>query len=144
MWRAAEVGGVDDQWHQEDRDRGVSIARGGSAWVAEVSLEMRGLPMLKNARKKTGYNWFEGETVEEGNAENTDDDEGNDYNEMEDLVDDVLGNDNNEDDDDYNTVAEDDINSKDGSSGKVDSNSNEESVQGRGRGDSDNNGVILI
>jgi hypothetical protein len=49
-----------------------------SAWVAEVSLEMRSLPMLKNTWKKTGYNWFEGEVVEEGNADDTDDDDGDD------------------------------------------------------------------
>ena len=97
-----------------------------SAWVAETSLEMRDLPMLKNAWKKSGYNWFEGEVVEEGNADDTDDNNGNDYNDMEDIVDDVLGNDKDEDDDNYDAVADNDMNSEDGNGGKLDSNNKEE------------------
>jgi hypothetical protein len=89
-----------------------------SAWVAKVLLEMRDLPMLKNAWKKTGYNWFEGEVVE-GNADNPDVGNDNDYDRMENLIDDVLGNGN--DDDDYNNVSDNNINSKDDGSGGEDS-----------------------
>ena len=64
--------------------------------------------------------------MEEGNADDTDDDEGNDYDEMDHLVDNVLGNDDDEDDDDYDTVTDDNINSKDNGSGKVNSNNEEE------------------
>ena len=93
-----------------------------SAWVAEVLLEMHYLPMLKKSRKKTGYNWFDGEVVEESNGEDTNDDDSNDYDEMENLVNNVLGN----DEDDYGAVADEDINSEDDGSGKVDINNEEE------------------
>ena len=76
--------------------------------------------------KKTGYNWFEGEIVEEGNADKADDNNGDDYDEMEDLVDKVLCDDDDEDDDDYDAVADDDINSEDCGSGTVDSDNDEE------------------
>ena len=50
-------------------------------------------------------------------------DDGNDYDETEDLVNNVLGNDDN--DDECNAVTDDDINSKDGGSGREDSNDKE-------------------
>ena len=49
--------------------------------------------------------------MQEGNAVDTDADNGDDFNEMENLFDGVLGNDNDEDDDDYNAIADNDINS---------------------------------
>ncbi len=97
-----------------------------SAWVAEVSLEMRSLPMLKNACKKPGYNWFEGEKVEEGNVDDTDDDNGDDFDKMEHLVNNVLGGNKDEDKDDNDAVADDDINSEDDVSDEVDSDNEEE------------------
>ena len=63
--------------------------------------------------KKTGYNWFEGEVVEEGNADDTDDNNDDDYDEMENLVGNVLGDNDNEEDEDYDTVADNNINSED-------------------------------
>ena len=75
-----------------------------SRWRCATSLCLKRM-------KKTGYNWFEGEVVQEGNAVDTDADNGDDFNEMENLFDGVLGNDNDEDDDDYNAIADNDINS---------------------------------
>ncbi len=69
---------------------------------------------------------FEGEVVEEGNADATDDNNGDDFDKMEHLVDDVLGDDKDEDEDDYDAVADDNINSEDDGSDKVDSNNKEE------------------
>ena len=56
--------------------------------------------------------------MEEGNADKADDNNGDDYDEMEDLVDKVLCDDDDEDDDDYDAVVEDDINSEDVGSGR--------------------------
>ena len=64
--------------------------------------------------------------MEEGNADDTDDDYGNDFDEMEHLVNDVLGKDDDNDNDDYDALADDDINSEDDGSGKVDSDNEEE------------------
>ncbi len=64
--------------------------------------------------------------MQEGNAVDTDADNGDDFNEMENLFNGVLGNDNDEDDDDYNAIADNDINSKDDGSGEVDINNKEE------------------
>ena len=70
--------------------------------------------------------------MEEGNADDTDDNKNDDYDEIENLVDDVLGNDEDDNDDndddnyDYDAVADDDINSKDDGSGEQDSNDGEE------------------
>ncbi len=70
------------------------------AWVAEVLLEMYGLPMLQNAREK-GCNWFKGEVVED-TADNTSDDNNN-YDKMKDLNANVLGdNDNNNNNNGHN------------------------------------------
>ena len=64
--------------------------------------------------------------MEEGNVDNTDDDDGDDYDKMENLGDNVLGNGNDKDDGNYDAVADNAINRKENPSGKVDSDNKEE------------------
>ena len=64
--------------------------------------------------------------MEEGVADDMDDNGDDDYDKMENLVNDVLGDNNDKGNDDYDAVAYNDINSKDGGSGEVDSNNEEE------------------
>ena len=83
-------------------------------------------PYALKRMEKTGYSWFEGEVVEEGNADDTDDNDGGDYEDMEDIIDNVLGIDDDEADDGYDAVADNDINSKNSDGGNVDSDNEEE------------------
>ena len=64
-----------------------------SSWVAQVVWGMDGKPLMRNAWRKTGYNWFpeEGNPAGGGGVEDVSDHDDDDDNDVEDLLEDVLG-----------------------------------------------------
>ena len=72
-----------------------------SSWVAQVVWGMDGKPLMRNAWRKTGYDWFpeEGDLAGGGGDEVVTDDDNDD---VEDILEDILGgwdDESNEDDD---------------------------------------------
>ena len=72
-----------------------------SSWVAQVVWGMEGKPLMRNAWRKTGYDWFpeEGDLAGGGGDEVVTDDDNDD---VEDILEDILGgwdDESNEDDD---------------------------------------------
>ena len=64
-----------------------------SSWVAQVVWGMDGKPLMRNAWRKTGYDWFpeEGNPAGGGGVEDVSDHDDDDDNDVEDLLEDVLG-----------------------------------------------------
>ena len=71
-----------------------------SSWVAEVVWGMDGRKLMRNAWRKTGYDWFEGDARDgeevaaedaPGDVEIDDESNSDDYLDTADMVEDVLG-----------------------------------------------------
>ena len=114
----ARVRALWEEWMIEEIDRtGIVYAPSRddiSSWVAKVVWGMDRKPLMRNAWRKTGYDWFpggEGAVVSDGNETENDDIVGNDddgeNDDMEDILEDILGAEDDESDDDDDDNDED-------------------------------------
>ena len=83
-----------EEWMIDEIDQTVMVYAPSrediSNWVAQVVWGMDNKPLMQNAWRKTGYDWFpeEGDDAMEDGDGNTDDD---DYDDEADILEDVLG-----------------------------------------------------